>query len=78
MINPDERITVMEAIRMWTIFSAYSGFEENVKGSIEPGKLADLIVLSEDPLTIPPDKIKDIKVDTTIVDGKIAFARAMP
>jgi predicted amidohydrolase YtcJ len=70
---PEEIITVMEAIRMYTIDSAYSGFEEKVKGSIEKGKYADLIVLSADPLTVPVDEIRDIKVETAIIDGKIVF-----
>ena len=50
-------------------------FEEGKKGSIEPGKLADLAVLSADLMTIPEDQIKDIKTDLTIVGGKIVFRR---
>lgn len=46
-------------------------FEEHIKGSVEKGKLADLIVVSDDPLTVPPDRLKDIKVEMTIVDGKV-------
>jgi predicted amidohydrolase YtcJ len=72
---PEESITVMEAIRMYTMDSAYSGFEEKVKGSIEKGKYADVIVLSEDPLTVPVDRIKDIQVETTIIDGKIVYQK---
>lgn len=72
-IDPSESISVMDAIRMKTINVAYAEFEENIKGSIEPGKLADLAVLEEDPLTIPPEKIKDITVYMTIIDGKIAY-----
>jgi len=55
--------------------AAYSGFEEKVKGSIEPGKYADLIVISKDILTIPENQIKDIKVEKTIIDGKIVYKR---
>ena len=73
VLESKQRISVMEAIRCYTIYSAYAGFEEKIKGSIEPGKLADLIVASEDPLTVPIDKIKDIKVTMTIIDGIIKY-----
>lgn len=72
---PEERITVMEAIRTYTMNGAYSGFEEKIKGSIEIGKLADFIVLSDNPLTCDVDKIKDIQVEMTIIDGKIVYER---
>ena len=72
-LDPDQKISVMEAIKCYTIYAAYSGFEEDVKGSLEPGKLADLIVLSEDPLKVPVDRIKDIKTIMTIIDGEIAY-----
>ena len=49
----------------------WRGSKEKTEGSIEVGKLADLIIVSDDPLTVPPDKFKDIKVVTTIIDGKI-------
>jgi hypothetical protein len=74
-VNPSEAIPVMEALRMFTINAAYLEFEEDVKGSIEAGKLADLVILSEDPLTVPPEKLGEIKVDATIIDGKIAYTR---
>ena len=74
-MDPSEAITVMEALRMFTINAAYIEFEEGIKGSIEAGKLADLAVLDRDPLTVPPEEIKDIKVDMTIIDGKIAYTR---
>ena len=72
---PEQKIPVEEAIRCYTINSAYAAFEENVKGSIEVGKLADLVVLSDDILTIDPVKIKDVKVDMTVFDGKIIYER---
>jgi predicted amidohydrolase YtcJ len=53
------------------MFGAFSGFEENRKGSIERGKLADLIIVSADPLTVPSDKLKNIKVETTIIEMKL-------
>jgi predicted amidohydrolase YtcJ len=65
----------MDAIRLYTWNGAYLGKEEDFKGSIEPGKLADLVVLDRDILAVPPEKIKDIKVLTTIVDGKIVYQR---
>jgi predicted amidohydrolase YtcJ len=73
----EEAISVKEAIRGYTIDGAYSGFEEKSKGSIEPGKLADLIVVSADPLTIPSDQIKDIQVLMTVVNGKIVWRNNM-
>jgi predicted amidohydrolase YtcJ len=75
ILDPEQRISVMEAIRCYTIYAAYSGFEEDMKGSIEPGKLADLIVVSDNPLTVTVDYIKDIKVEMTIIDGKIVYKK---
>ena len=69
--GPTEAISILQAIHGYTIDGAYSGFEDKIKGSIEPGKLADLNVLSADPLTIPSDQIKDIKVMLTVLDGKV-------
>jgi predicted amidohydrolase YtcJ len=77
LLAPQQAITIKEAIRSYTIDGAYSGFEDKIKGSIERGKLADLIVLSADPLSIPADQIKDVRVLTTIVGGKVA-AHAAP
>jgi len=73
--NQEERITVNEALRMYTINAAFASFEENIKGSIEVGKLADLTVLSHDPETIIAEEIKNIEVEMTIVDGKIVYAK---
>jgi hypothetical protein len=72
---PEQKISVQDAIKCYTINSAYASFEENVKGSIEVGKLADLIVLSDDILTIDPIKIKDVKVEMTVFDGKIIYKK---
>jgi len=66
-----EGITPMEAIRAYTIDGAHSAWEEGIKGSVEPGKLADLIVVDRDPLTVPHDELKDVRVLMTVVDGKI-------
>ena len=73
-ICPEEGLGVMEAIRLYTTNSAYAGFEEKTKGSIEPGKLADLIVLSEDPFEIPADGLKEVRVVTTLVGGEVVHA----
>jgi hypothetical protein len=72
-IGADRAVSPVEALRMFTINAAYNGFDERIKGSIEPGKLADLAVLAQDPLSIAPERIKDIPVDMTIVDGRVAF-----
>ena len=72
---PQERVTVDEALRMYTINAAYASFEEDAKGSIAVGKLADLTVLSDDPRKIAPNKIKDIVVEMTIVGGRTVYSR---
>jgi predicted amidohydrolase YtcJ len=72
---PEQKITVAEAIRAFTLGSAYASFDEKIKGSIEVGKLADLVVLSDDILTIPPHQIEKVKVTMTILDGKVIFQR---
>ena len=69
--TPEQKITVAEAVRAYTMGSAYASFEEQSKGSIEPGKLADFVVLTEDILKIDPMKIADTRVYATIFDGKI-------
>jgi len=73
---PEERITVDEALRMYTVNAAYASFEENIKGSIEADKLADLTVISRDPRTTPPSKIGDIEVKMTIVGGKVVYQQS--
>ena len=70
-----EAITREEALRLYTTSPAHYTFEEGIKGSIEPGKLADLAVLSQDLLTVPEETIKDVTALTTIVGGKVVFQR---
>ena len=72
---PEQKITIEEAIKAYTLDAAYASFEENIKGSIEVGKLADMVVLSDDILTINPIKIWDVKVEITIFDGKIVYEK---
>ena len=75
-IGQSQKITVMEALKLYTTHAAYHSFDENNLGSIEPGKLADMVVLGEDILTIPSENIIDIPIDMTIIDGKIIYNRA--
>jgi predicted amidohydrolase YtcJ len=72
---PEEKITVEEAIFAYTMGSSFAEFQEKEKGSITPGKLADIVILSEDIFQIDPVKIKDVKVETTIIGGKVIWQR---
>jgi predicted amidohydrolase YtcJ len=69
----DQRIPIEEALRITTASAAYGGFEEEIKGTLAAGKLADLIVLSADPLAIPPDELIDLRVLVTIVGGEAVY-----
>ncbi len=73
VIGPDERLTVTEGLRAITINGAYQYGEEKIKGSLEKGKLADLVILSEDPLTVDVGRLKDITVLETVKQGKTIF-----
>jgi predicted amidohydrolase YtcJ len=73
ILGADQKITRQEALRLLTINNAYTTFEENIKGSIEPGKLADVVVLSDDIMSVPQKQIESMKVMMTIVGGKIVF-----
>lgn len=75
IIGPDERLTPYEALQAITIWSAYQHYEENRKGSLEKGKLADLVILDKNPLKVSPESIKDIQVINTIKEGKIVFEK---
>ncbi|HSF54368.1 MAG TPA: amidohydrolase family protein [Algoriphagus sp.] len=70
---PKEKITIFDAMKAYTSMGAYSSFEEHKKGLIKPGYLADLIVLSEDLFSIDPMRIHEVKVEKTLVDGKIVY-----
>lgn len=72
----DEALTVEQAVYAYTAESAYASFEEDVKGSIEPGKYADLVVLSEDIYQIDPNRIQDVAVEMTIMNGNIVYERS--
>lgn len=75
VINPGERISVLQALRMFTYHGACASFEESSKGSVETGKLADLAVLSGNLLNVSLDEIKALQVDMTVIDGKIVYRR---
>jgi hypothetical protein len=72
---PEQRMNRMEALRSYTINTARAGFEENTKGTLKPGKYADMVVLSKDILTIPEDQIPTAQVMYTIVGGKVRYKR---
>ena len=74
-LGPGQRVSVEEALRVYTAGSAYASFEEAAMGMVRPGMLADLTVLGADPTAVDPAAIKDIPVDTTIVGGEVAYTR---
>ncbi|MDW7739830.1 MAG: amidohydrolase [Bacillota bacterium] len=71
--HPDQRLTLHEALNLYTSGSAFCSFDENMKGTITPGKFADLLVLSEDIAKVEPKNIRDVKCEMTVVDGKIVY-----
>jgi hypothetical protein len=71
--HPEQRMTRLEALKSFTIWGAYAGFQEKVKGSIEPGKWADLTVLSEDIMKVDTPRILEATVDMTIVAGSVVY-----
>jgi predicted amidohydrolase YtcJ len=73
VLLPGEAVSVEQALALYTTNAAYASFEEDIKGSIAPGKLADMVLLSADPLRSPPEQLKDIRVEMTIVGGKVAW-----
>jgi predicted amidohydrolase YtcJ len=70
---PEEKLTIAEAISGFTRWAAFASYDENQRGSIEVGKLADMVVLSQDPFQLDPDEIPNAKVELTILEGKIVF-----
>ena len=73
--DPEQKLTRAEALRTMTLDAAYGSFEEGTRGSIEPGKLADLVVLSQDILSVPDAALLDTKVDLAVVSGRVLFER---
>lgn len=72
---PEERVTIYEALSMYTRCAAYSSYEEKIKGTIEAGKLADFVVMSDDPFKQEPSKVKDLVVEKTYLGGKVVYTR---
>jgi len=70
---PEQKLTVQETIEAYTMGSAYAEFQDTEKGSITTGKLADMVILGDDILSIDPTKIRDVKVVKTIVGGKLVY-----
>jgi predicted amidohydrolase YtcJ len=73
VLLPEESIAASQALALYTTNAAYASFEETIKGSISTGKLADMVVLSADPTEVPPEKIKDIKAEITIIGGEVVW-----
>ena len=72
-----ERISTLEALWMYTVGGAYVCFEETSKGSVVPGKFADLVLLSGDPIESAPEDMRDLEVEMTIVDGEIVWRKGL-
>jgi predicted amidohydrolase YtcJ len=77
LLAPEQALSVKDALRLYTINGAYASFEEDIKGSIEPGKLADMVVLDRDILAIPQEELKEMKALMTIVGGEIVYQRSV-
>ncbi|MED5199519.1 MAG: amidohydrolase family protein, partial [Gemmatimonadota bacterium] len=75
---PEERVDVKDAIRFYTLGSAYMTFDEANRGSIEVGKLADLVVLSDDILNMDPERISEIQVLRTVIEGRTVYEAGVP
>jgi predicted amidohydrolase YtcJ len=75
VVYPEEKVTRVEALKMYTVWAAYLEFSEKTKGSIETGKLADLVVIDRDYLTCPEDEIRRIQPLMTLIEGRVAYQR---
>ncbi len=73
---PEQKISLEQALRAYTLAGAYASFEENEKGSLAPGKLADFVIIDRDLFSIPPETIREAQVDFTVVGGRVVFERA--
>jgi hypothetical protein len=72
---PEQRIGVEDALRAYTAAGAYASFEEREKGTLEPGKLADLTLIDRDLTRVPPETLRDARVVLTVVGGQVVFER---
>jgi predicted amidohydrolase YtcJ len=75
---PEQRIGVEDALRAYTATAAWAAFEEKEKGTLAPGRLADFVLLSQDILSVPPERIVETQVDATVVGGRVVFERKSP
>jgi hypothetical protein len=75
VIGPEQRLTFREALRAHTMGAAYAAHEEKIKGSLEPGKFADVTVWTEDPYNLPVDRLYNTTIDLTMVGGKVAYQK---
>jgi predicted amidohydrolase YtcJ len=73
VVVPEERLTPVQALTLYTKNAAYASFDEKTKGSITPGKLADLVLLSDDATEVDPEAIKEIKVLMTVIGGEMVW-----
>ena len=73
ILNPAERLAAKQVLKMYTLNAAYASHEDKIKGSISPGKLADMVLLSNNPNKVPVEEIKDIKVQMTVIGGKVVW-----
>jgi hypothetical protein len=72
-MSPEQSISARQVLAMYTVNAAYDSHEEHIKGSITPGKYADMVVLSADPTTCPPEKIRDIRTEMTVIGGEVVW-----
>jgi len=72
---PEEKLSVVEALKLYTKDAAYADFDEDKKGTLSPGKYADMVMLEEDPCQIDPDRIKDLEVAMTLIDGRVVYEK---
>jgi predicted amidohydrolase YtcJ len=76
VLGPEQRIDLFTALKAVTVDAAWQNFEEQTKGTIESGKLADFVVLAENPFDVPPTHLKDIAIVETVVGGESCYQRA--
>ena len=72
-VLPEEGISILDAFRLYTSNAAYLSHEEDISGTISPGKRADLVAVNDDPTQIPPEGIKDLKVEMTMIHGEVVW-----